>query len=273
VRIHKSVRMFRRLKSLVGCILLTGTVAVAQSYAPVMDHPSGNSMPDFSFQKPLPILAPELALQAFLKERTEQNARLASYHDETTVTAELPDTQQRGEYQLERGYTAQPRSLTFGNAHFTGDGFVKTNVITRLLQSEVEHVEKGEQTDSSVDFTNYKFYYKGMENVGGHDMHVFQVKPRRKAPGLFKGRMFLDVHTAALRRMEGTLAKSPSFFVKNLQFVQDFDTIEGITVPTVLHSSAKARIIGRAIVDVVHRAYRVQLATPPAITTSVQAMP
>jgi hypothetical protein len=59
--------------------------------------------------------------------------------------------------------------------------------------------------------------------------------------------------------MEGTLAKSPSFFVKSLEFTQEFADVDGFTFPTTLRSSAKARIIGRTLVAVVHRGYKVRL--------------
>ena len=244
--------------------------APAQQFVHVDEDSRVSKMPDFTIKKPLPVIAPEIALQTFLRRTAEQNDKLAGYSDETIVTAELPDTKQRGEYQLQRTYTAQPKTLAFSNAHFTGDGFVKTNVITRLLQSEVDHVEKANPQDTAIDSKNYKFYYKGMENIDGQDLHVFQVKPRRKSPGLFKGRFYLDVHTASLRRMEGTLAKSPSFFVKNLEFSQEFQDVEGFTFPTTLRSNAKARVIGRTIVDIVHRAYKVRLAEP--VTATQQSM-
>jgi hypothetical protein len=247
--------MLKRLLITASLFLSFVTVATAQKF--VDDGQRSNVMPDFSLSKPLPILAPEVALQTFLRRTAEQNQKLAGYHDQTTVTAELPDTRQKGEYQLERTYTRDPKSLAFSNAHFTGDGFVKTNVITRLLQSEVDHVQKANPADTAITFDNYKFYYKGMENIAGSDMHVFQVKPRRKNSGLFKGRFYLDVHTASLRRVQGTLAKSPSFFVKSMEFTQQFEDVDGFTFPTYLHSSANARIIGRAVVDVVHRSYRV----------------
>ena len=257
--------MLKRL-FITGCLFLAvAASAEAQQFVHLADEPRSSAMPDFTIDRPLPILAPEIALQSFLKHNEEQSQRLAGYTDETTVTAVLPDTRQKGEYQLERTYTARPKTLAFSKAHFTGDGFVKSNVITRLLQSEVDHVEKSNPEDTALDFQNYKFYYKGMQNIDGQDLHVFQVKPRRKTPGLFKGRFYLDVRTASLRRMEGTLAKSPSFFVKSFEFTQDFKDVEGFTVPTVLHSSAKARIIGRAIVDIVHREYRVISA--PAVET------
>lgn len=220
---------------------------------------------------PLVRIAPELALDLFEKRSAEQSTRLAASTDHTVVKAELPDTSQKGEYELVRSFTAQPRALSFASVKFTGDGFVKSNVIIRLLQSEVEHVEKGDSAETALTEKNYKFSYKGSDEIDGHPVHVFQLKPRRKAPGLFKGKIYLDAYTGSIRRAEGTLVKSPSFFVKNLEFVQDYDDIEGFTVPTHLHSSAKARIIGRAIVNIIHKSYELKSVVQQAILPSSAA--
>jgi hypothetical protein len=134
---------------------------------------------------------------------------------------------------------------------------VKHNVITRLLQSEVDHVQKGESAQTALTSKNYKFNYKGTEELNGRLMHVFQLKPRRKDPSLFKGKIFVDAYTGSLRRAEGTVSKSPSFFVRKIEFVQDFDDISGFTMPVSMRSTAKARIIGKTIVNVFHRAYNV----------------
>lgn len=261
----------RRTSILALLLFLGGTLAAGQTFARVDDSQRQELMPDFTIHKPLPTLAPEIALQAFLQHTTEQRTKLAGYQDETTVTAELPDTQQKGEYQLQRVYTAQPRSLSFTNAHFTGDGFVKTNVLTRLLQSEVDHVEKDDQANTAVNFKNYKFNFRGVETDGGQQLFIFQVKPRHKTPGLFKGTIFLDAQSASLRRMEGTLVKSPSFFIKDLEFVQDFEDVDGFTFPTTLHSKAKTRIVGRVLVNVIHRAYKVNHATTTTGSDTVAA--
>jgi hypothetical protein len=204
---------------------------------------------------PLPRMAPELALQVYEQHSAEQTQKLAEFTDQTLVQAELPDTRQKGEYELVRNFSAQPRQLSYQSVKFTGDTFVKTNVITRILQSEVDHVEKGDPAASAINDKNYKFSYKGTEDLNGRQMHVFQLKPRRKDPSLFKGRIFVDAYTGTLRRAEGTVSKSPSFFIRKIEFVQDFDEISGFTLPVSMRSTAKARIIGKAIVNVFHRGY------------------
>jgi hypothetical protein len=81
---------------------------------------------------------------------------------------------------------------------------------------------------------------------------VFQVKPRQKRAGLFKGNVYLDVYTGGMRRAEGKMVKSPSFFVKNIEFSQDYHDVDGFDMVTHIHSTAEARIIGKAIVDITH---------------------
>lgn len=221
----------------------------------------------------LPRMAPELALQVYTRRAATQTQLIDEYTDRTIVEAELPDTKQQGQYELLRSFKA-PNSLSFASVKFTGDSFVKSSVITKLLQSEVDHVEKGDPAKSAINEQNYKISYKGQEEIGNAPVHVFQVKPRKKVPGLFKGKIYIDVYTGSLRRAEGTLAKSPSFFVKKVEFVQDFMDISGVTLPTELRSVSKARIIGRAIVRIFHRSYELKTATIPTpipTTASVTA--
>ena len=212
----------------------------------------------------LPRMAPELALQMYEQRSADQESKLAEYSDQMVVEAELPDTSQKGEYELVRNYSARPRQLSFTTVKYTGDSFVKTNVITRFLQSEVDHVQKGDPAASAINDKNYKITYKGTEDLGGRVMHVYQLKPRHKSSNLFKGKIYVDAYTGSLRRAEGTVSKSPSFFIRKIEFVQDFADINGFTVPVAMRSMTKARIIGRAIVSVFHRGYSLRPAPDPS---------
>ena len=203
----------------------------------------------------LPRMAPELALQVYRGRSVIQAQQLASYSATTLIRAQLPDTSQSGEYEVQQHYSA-PRTLAFKAVRFTGDAFVKTNVITRLLQSEVDHVQKDDPALNAISPANYKFSYKGTNELQGRTVHVYQLKPRQKRAGLFKGRIYVDVYTASLVRAEGRPVKSPSMFVKKIEFVQDYEDIGPYTFPAHMHSEATARIVGRAVVDVYQRDYQ-----------------
>ncbi len=185
----------------------------------------------------LPRMAPELALRTFQQRAARQLSEPVSYSANTVVEAELPDTSQRGQYQLRRRFVA-PKTLLFTPVRFVGDNFVKSNIIARLLQAEVDHVNKGEGAQTAINDANYRFSYKGAEAMDGGSVHVFHVKPRAKRPGLFKGRIYLDASTGSLRRAEGALVKTQSFFIKKIDFVQDYADIDGYTLPVHARSLA-----------------------------------
>jgi hypothetical protein len=203
----------------------------------------------------LPRMSPELALVTYLRRQDAQSWGLASYSDVTVIEAELPDSSQKAEYELKRRYAA-PKTLEYTPLRFAGDGFVRSNVIVRLLQADVDHVAKQEGPQTAIDEQNYNFkLLKSSEEVNGHPCWAFKVKPRKKRPGLFSGRVYIDMNTGALRRAEGSIVKSPSWWIKKVEFVQDYDEIGGFFLPVRLQSMAKARVIGRAVVTILHRDY------------------
>src|SRR5207302_272057 len=95
-----------------------------------------------------------------LRRRLFMRSLFLSY----VVRAELPDTAQHGEFELQRHFEA-PRTLQFIALHYSGDGFVKSNIIIRLLQSEVDHVKQDDGSLTAVNDKNYKFSYKGTAEV------------------------------------------------------------------------------------------------------------
>ena len=203
------------------------------------------------------VLAPEMALQRFEQRRHEESSLLAGYSDDMLMIANLPDTRQNGEYELKRSYAA-PDTLRFTPVRYTGDGFVKSNVLLRLLHAEADHTLKKEGPRTAISQENYRFSYKSLEMLDGRAVYVFHAKPRKKRVGLFKGKVYLDASSGTLLRAEGTMVKSPSFFIRKLEFVQEYAQVNGFTLPTHLRSVAKVRIIGRTVVDVFHRDYQPQ---------------
>jgi hypothetical protein len=207
-----------------------------------------------------PRMSPELALNTYEADARWQALQLGESDDTTTITADLPDAAKHGQYRLKRVYSA-PRTLAFKTIDFVGDGFVKSNVIFRLLQSEAEHVKKDQPGDTAITRANYKFSYKGTQVVNGRVAHVFQVKPRQKRAGLFRGTVYIDAYTAGMVRAEGRVVKSPSLFIRSIDFVQDYAQVGDFNLIAHIHSVADTRLIGRAVVDITHNDYQVRTMT------------
>ena len=58
--------------------------------------------------------------------------------------------------------------------------------------------------------------------------------------------VFLGPTDGALVRLEGRLARSPSFWVKDVDIVRTYERVGGIIVPVALESKAQVRFLGEA---------------------------
>jgi hypothetical protein len=259
--------LFRHISSVAICGLLllgTGAAQSTQGDGPEYGSSFAANAPAPSLSQLVPLssmrLSPDLALAAYEEGLKNQSLELTGYTAMTVIDAELPESSQKAEFELKRRYTA-PSMLRFEPVRSSGDQFVKSNVIARLLQSEVEHVQKQEQSRVAINSDNYKFSYKGVSDLNGLSVHVYDLKPRHKRSGLFRGRIYVDAATGRLVRSQGRLLKSPSVFIKKIEFVQDYETIAGFTFPVRLHSEASTRLVGKAIVNIFQSDYQPEIGT------------
>ena len=209
-------------------------------------------------------MPPESAVQAFERRSELQEIELRGYSATTLISVELPELSRQGELELRRVYTA-PKTLEFTPVRFTGDNFVKTNVIARLLQSEVTRLQNPQRAATAINAANYKIAFKGTSQIDGRLVHEYRLKPRQRRVGLFEGRMFLDVFSGSLVRSEGLLVKMPSWVLKKVEFVQDYADIGNFTFLKHTHSVANARIIGRTVVEIHHYNYLFPPTAPAAV--------
>jgi hypothetical protein len=98
-----------------------------------------------------------------------QLTTLAAYSDKTTIGAEIPAIGGKGQCSLRRTFS-EPQSLIYTAVQFMGDNFIKTNVIYRVLASDVENVEKKTGQRVAILESNYRFSYKGIEDLNGRPL-------------------------------------------------------------------------------------------------------
>ena len=138
--------------------------------------------------------------------------------------------------------------ITYRVLGFQGSSTVKNQVIARYLQAE----QQG-QGDQSLAITpaNYKFKFKGEETEPNHErVYVFNISPRKKRVGLFKGQIWIDAQTYLPVFEKGRLVKNPSIFFKKVDFERAFKIQNGIAVPEYLNSVIDARLIGKVELNI-----------------------
>lgn len=124
-----------------------------------------------------------------------------------------------------------------------GSGYIRSKVLKAVLDGEREIIEQGESARSSLDLVNYRFQANGIDSDGYANVLL---SPRRKERVLVSGMMALNANDGALVRLQGRLAKSPSFWVKNVDVVRSYERIGGKVVPVTLETKAQVRFLGEA---------------------------
>ena len=124
-----------------------------------------------------------------------------------------------------------------------GSDYIRTKVLKAVLDGERAVVAAGEDARSSLAPSNYNFRAKGIDDDGL--AHV-QLSPRRKERALVAGLMLLRPEEGELVRVEGRLAKNPSFWVRNVDIVRTYRRIGGVVVPITMDSRAHIRFFGAA---------------------------
>ncbi len=162
---------------------------------------------------------------------------------EVNLEARLPRLEKNGKLKALRRISKLGR-ITYKALGFSGDSLIKKEVIARYLAEDSGTGKDG--NDISITPANYKFKYKGQVVREGRDVHIFELSPRRKAVGLFRGELWLDAETAMPVRESGRLVKSPSMFLKKIEFVREYDIQNGIAIPKHIESKADVRVFGRA---------------------------
>jgi hypothetical protein len=163
---------------------------------------------------------------------------------EVEIAAEVPKLHKSGRLHGLRRISALGR-ITYDALRFEGDRSIKNDVIARYLTAEAEALKSG-PTDLGVTPANYKFKYKGLVEKEGRKVYAFHVSPRKKKVGLFVGELWLDRETHLAVRESGRMVKSPSVFVKKIEFVREYEILGGIAIPRRIESSVDTRLVGTA---------------------------
>lgn len=194
---------------------------------------------------------PNAIVENYLAAAQQQERALAGSSMEVDIEASLPKLKKHGRLRGLRRISRLGR-ITYEALHFEGDNSVKNHVIARYLAAEAEAQADGSPS-LSVTPANYNFKYKGEKQSGELVVDVFQVTPRHKRVGLFKGEIWIDAKTSLCVRQSGRLVKTPSLFLKKVEFVKEFEIRDGISVPRQIHSIVDTRLVGQAELTIDYR--------------------
>lgn len=152
-----------------------------------------------------------------------------------------------------------PDKKVFQKTSEVGSGFVRHHVFERLMKSESEAASGKEHHDSVLTPANYTFTLLGEEDLGPYHCFVVEVAPKRKDKYLFEGKIWIDAQDFAVVRTAGHPAKNPSFWIHRVEFVRQYQKIDGFWLPLRDETIVDVRIHGRKIFTIDHGEYSINV--------------
>jgi len=165
---------------------------------------------------------------------------------EVDIEASVPNLKEQGRLRALRRIS-RVGHISYRVMGFQGDKTVKNQVIARYLQAEQQAQGK---PDLAITPANYKLKYKGERALDGRDVYVFNLTPRKKRVGLFKGEMWLDSTSYLPVYEKGRFVKNPTIFFKKVEFERAYSIQNGVPVPEHMASRIETRLVGKVDLSV-----------------------
>jgi len=181
-------------------------------------------------------------LQRFLELAPKNLVRGAVM--DVAFIAQLPRLRKEGSLQARR-MVGTGGEVVYSDVRAQGDTTIRKDVIARFMSAETENALRSGD-DISLSPKNYKFKYKGLQTKESREVYVYELNPRKKRVGLFKGELWLDPATYLPVRESGKMVKSPSIFLKKVEFTRDYDIRDGVSVPRETRTAIETRFWGQA---------------------------
>jgi hypothetical protein len=134
-----------------------------------------------------------------------------------------------------------PDSKEYTIQQTSGNGLGQM-IVRRMLANEAEVAKDHAATDISAE--NYDFRFIREDTLSGQRCYVLELLARRQGKNLLRGSIWVDANTYLLRRFAGELAKTPSWWVRDVGVTFVYGDVSGMWLLTASQATARVRILG-----------------------------
>lgn len=191
-----------------------------------------------------------------IEANQRREAQLHQYSVPRTYQVKSAAGKVRAESNVVLQYRA-PQTKEFRVVAEKGSGFVRSRVFKPLMESEQQTAAGRNKHDSSITPQNYSFRLLGEEDMDGYHCFAVEAIPKRNDKYLFKGKIWIHATDFAIVRITGQPAKSPSFWIKRVDFVRRYQKIGNFWLPLKDESTSQVRIFGTQILTIDYGRYEI----------------
>jgi hypothetical protein len=162
------------------------------------------------------------------------------------------------EYRLSSGGSSRPSSEVLAQVDYLPPNRKTYSIQKRFGSSRGEEAVKRilehesslagnvtSSTSSAITSDNYTFTNLGDATLNGQICYLIGLSPKRNQQDLILGLAWVDKSTFLIRRLEGQLAKSPSWWLKTVSVKLEFSELSGLWLQTAMEATADVRFIGK----------------------------
>ena len=131
----------------------------------------------------------------------------------------------------------------------SGSDYIREK-LHQLLEAEAKIIHSGDPSRSALTPDNYELSAGDVAEPG---IVKLLAKPRRKDLSLIDGALFVTSDEGDLVRVEGRMAKNPSFWTGKVHLVRRYERVSGVRVPVRLDSTASIKLAGESKLSMVYR--------------------
>jgi hypothetical protein len=187
----------------------------------------------------------EPALERFLARPDEP---LKAYRAVRHMAAENARFNLRGALDVMTALNPDGR-FTYTILKEEGSDYIRSKVLKSVLENEEKLFSTTDPARAAVTALNYEL--NGAEPAEPGVVRLL-AKPRRREISLVDGSVFVTMDSADLLRVEGRLAKNPSFWTTRVDVIRRYERVGGIRVPVRLDTTAQIRVAGTSTMSVVY---------------------
>ena len=129
----------------------------------------------------------------------------------------------------------------------SSSGGMGEKVLRDILSKETEPAKDAHKKELSAD--NYEFRLMGEDTLDGHRAYILSMNPRRDEKDLIRGKLWVDAASYNILRIEGSPAKAPSWWIRDLYILMSFAEVDGMWLRTFTHAVANVRFKGRYVME------------------------
>jgi outer membrane lipoprotein-sorting protein len=143
----------------------------------------------------------------------------------------------------------------------SGSQLIQKFVLNAILDNEKTINLPGNRESSWLTSSNYEMKLQpgGTQKLDGRDCFVLSITPKRKAPYLINGTLWVDSKDYSIVQIQGTGSKSPSFFSGATQMMRQYTNVSGFAEATHARAVSSSFMFGPTVVTIDYQDYAVQL--------------